>query len=309
MPGTSITRGEPEDIERFTRTPLARLALLLVTCALVWPLATHAHEAFTRLSSADLRPIAAAALLHVAMLVASALCWRRAFSACGGTVGRADACVRYGVGTFLNAVTPARAGGAVRIGLFARSLRGERAVQRSAVALMGIGFVRGAALAVLVAGAAVDGLAPLWLAAAPAALGAPALLTHRRVGAVRKHLRAADCAALFGWAALASVCRCGSIGAALVAVGVHSPVTAALIGLVGLELSALIPLAPGLAGVGGAAVAVAIAAHGVPSGTAFAGGLSFYVAEAGAGVAFGLISTAAFIAMRGAGRDVPVPVW
>src|SRR5262249_33439574 len=118
-----------------------------------------------------------------------------------------------------------------------------------------------------------------------------------------------DCAALFGWAALASVCRCGSIGAALVAVGVHSPVTAALIGLGGLELSALVPLAPGPARVCGAAVAGPMAPRRGPSGPALAGGLSFYVAEAGAGVAFGLISTAAFIAMRGAGRDVPVPVW
>jgi hypothetical protein len=114
---------------------------------------------------------------------------------------------------------------------------------------------------------------------------------------------------LFGWAALASACRCASIGAALIAVNVHSPATAAVVGLVGLELSALIPLAPGLAGVGGAAVAVAIAAHGVPSGTAFAGGLAFSVAEAAAGVAFGVIATAAFIGMRGAERDVPVPVW
>jgi uncharacterized membrane protein YbhN (UPF0104 family) len=262
------------------------------------------------LRSADLRPVVAAALLHVAMLVASALCWRRAFRACGGAVGRADACVRYGVGTFLNAVTPARAGGAVRIGLFARSLCGERTVQRSAVALMGIGSVRGAALALLVAGAAIGGLAPRWLLAAPpVALAATALLTHRRVGTVRMYLHRTDCAALFGWAAVATACRCASIGAALVAVGVHSPATAAVVGLLGLELSALIPLAPGLAGVGGGSVAVAIAAHGVPSGIAFAGGVAFYVAEACAGVAFGLVSTAAFIAMRGGERDVPVPVW
>jgi uncharacterized membrane protein YbhN (UPF0104 family) len=261
------------------------------------------------LQSADLRPVAAAALLHVGMLVASALCWRRAFRACGGAVGRTDACVRYGVGTFLNAVTPARAGGAVRIGLFARCLCGERTVQRSAVALMGIGGVRGTALALLVAGAAAGGLAPRWLIAAPAALVAAAFLAHRRVAAVRTHLRAVDCAVLFGWAALATACRCCSIGAALLAVGVPSPVTAAVIGLVGLELSALIPLAPGLAGVGGAAVAVAIAAHGVPSGTAFAGGVAFYVAEACAGVLFGVVTTAAFLAMRGGERDVPVPVW
>jgi uncharacterized membrane protein YbhN (UPF0104 family) len=309
--GTHCTRGETDDIERFARTPPARIALLIFTGALAWPLATHAHEAFTRLRSADLRPVAAAALLHVAMLVASALCWRRAFGACGGSVGRTDACVRYGVGTFLNAVSPARAGGAVRIGLFARTLGGERAAQRSAVALLGIGWMRGVALTLLVAGAAVAGVATRWLVVAPAVLAAAAFLAHRRVRAVRAHLRARVCVALLGWAALATACRYASIGAALVAVGVRSPLTAAVVGLIGLELSALIPLAPGLAGVGGAAVAVAIAAHGVPSATAFAGGVAFYVAEAGAGVAFGLVATAVFIATwrRPPACDVPVPVW
>jgi hypothetical protein len=85
-----------------------------------------------------------------------------------------------------------------------------------------------------------------------------------------------------------------------------------VIGLVGLELSALIPIAPGLAGVGGVAVAVAIAAHGVPSATALAGGVAFYVAETAAGIAFGLVATAVFIAMRGrvpVAGDVPVAVW
>lgn len=297
-----------DSIERFARTPLARTALLLLTAAIAWPLAAHAHEAFTRLRGAELKPVVAAGLLHVAMLFASALCWRRAFRACGGFVGAADACMRYGVGTFLNAVTPARAGGAVRIGLFARSLRGEHTVQRSAVALLGIGSVRGAAVTILVASAAVGGVAPSWFVAAPFVLGAAALLAHRRIGLVRAHLRREDCRALFAWAAVAAACRCATIAATLVAVGVHSPVTAAVFGLVGLELSALIPLAPGLAGVGGAAVAVALTAHGVPSATALAGGVSFYVAEAAAGIAFGIVTTAAFIIAR-ADRDVPVPVW
>jgi hypothetical protein len=160
----------------------------------------------------------------------------------------------------------------VRIGLFARSFRGERVVQRSAVALVGIGTVRGAAVALLVAGAAACGLAPRWLLLAPAVPAVAALLAHRRVNAVLTHLRVRDCGALFGWATLAAACRCASIGAPLVAVGV---------------------LAPGLAGVGGAA---------------FAGGVSFYVGEAAAGAAFGIVVTAAFVIGR-ADRDVPVPVW
>ena len=306
--GDRATPVETDFIERFARTPPARIALLLLTVAIAWPLAGHAHEAFTRLRDADLRPVAAAGLLHVAMLVASAFCWRRAFRACGGVVGGGGACVRYGVGTFLNAFTPARAGGAVRIGLFARSLHGERALQRSAVAVLSIGAARGAAVTILVAAAAAGGIAPSWFMAAPFALGAAAVLAHRRVGLVRTHLRKGDCGALFGWAALAAACRCGTIAVALVAVGVHSPVAAAVFGLVGLELSALIPLAPGLAGVGGAAVAVALSAHGVPSATAVAGGLAFYVAEGAAGVLFGVLMTAVFV-IGHTDRDVPVPVW
>jgi uncharacterized membrane protein YbhN (UPF0104 family) len=308
--GIAVAAGETECIERFALTTPARLTLLLVTGVVAWPLVTYAHEAFTRLRSVDARTVVVSALLHVAMLVASALCWRRAFGACGAAVGRRDACIRYGVGTFLNAVTPARAGGAVRIGLFAKGLRGERTVQRSAVALFGIGLVRGAAVALLVAGAAFAGMVPRWLCAAPIVIGVAAAVAHRRAAAAREHLHAEDCAVLFGWAALATICRCASICAALVAVGVHSPVTAAVAGLVGLELSALIPLTPGLAGVGGAAVAVAIAAHGVPAATATAGGLAFYVAEGGAGVAFGLVATTAFIVSRR--RATPadvVPVW
>jgi uncharacterized membrane protein YbhN (UPF0104 family) len=287
-----------------------------VAGAAAWPLVAHARDAFGLLRTADPGSIVAAGVLHVAMLVASALCWRRGFGACGGSVGCIDASLRYGVGTFLNAVTPARAGCAVRIGLFARSLDGERAMQRTTVALIAIGSMRGAVLAVLVAVAAIGGILPVWLGAAPFALAGVAALARRRLKDLRTHLGACDAAAVFGWAALAAACRWASVAAALLAVGVRSPVIAGLIGLVGLELSAFIPLAPGLAGVGGAAVAVAIAGHGVPSATAIAGGVAFYVAEAGAGVAFGLFTTTAFLLHSGtpwrsgsADGDVPVPIW
>ena len=283
------------------------MLLVLAAAGWAWPLFAHAHEGFARLRTVDIGALLAAALLHVAMLVASAMCWRHAFGAHGGHVGRADACVRYGVGTFLNAVTPARAGGAVRIGLFARSFGNESNVRRAGLALAGIGFVRVAAVTLLVAAAALAGIAPRWLVVAPFVLAAAALLARRRA-----KLHRSDAAVLFGWAALASCCRCASIVAALAAVGVDSPVSAGIVGLVGLELSSLVPLAPGIAGVGGAAVAVAIVAHGVPSATAFAGGVAFYVAEGAAGIAFGLAATASFILARqsrAAEGDVPVPVW
>jgi hypothetical protein len=75
-------------------------------------------------------------------------------------------------------------------------------------------------------------------------------------------------------------------------------VRTALIGPLGLELSGLVPLAPGLAGVGGAAVALATAAHGIPPATAVAGGVAFQVAEGAADLLFGLVATAAFLLRR-----------
>jgi hypothetical protein len=263
---------------------------------------------------------AGASLLHVAMLVASALCWRCAFRAFGGPMGTADACMRYGVGTFVNAFAPARAGGAVRIGLFARTLTGARSVHRSGTALLAIGSMRTAVTAAMLAGAAAGGLAPRWLLLAPVALVAIGVIVRARLPLLRENLDVRCVATLWAWAALAAICRCGSIAVALAAVGIRSPVAAALVGLLGLELSGLIPLAPGLAGVGGAAVAVAIRAYGVPPANAVAGGVAFYVAEAVAGIAFGAVATVGYLLTRGsarlehlpspeAERDVPLPVW
>lgn len=254
------------------------------------------------------------------MLVASALCWRRAFRAFGGRMGSADACMRYGVGTFVNAFAPARAGGAVRIGLFARTLTGARSVHRSGTALLAIGSMRTAVTAAMLAGAAAGGLAPRWLLLAPAALVVLGVTVRARLPLLRENLDFRCIATLWLWATLAAMCRCGSIAAALAAVGIRSPFAAALVGLLGLELSGLIPLAPGLAGVGGAAVAVAITAYGVPSANAVAGGVSFYVAETVAGIAFGAAATAGYLLTRGSPRlehlpspeperDLPLPVW
>jgi uncharacterized membrane protein YbhN (UPF0104 family) len=77
---------------------------------------------------------------------------------------------------------------------------------------------------------------------------------------------------------------------AVAAAGVGHDLRCGLVGLVVLECSGLVPLAPGLAGVGGAAVGLALAADGVPSTTAIAAGIAFHVAEGIAGLAFGFIA-------------------
>jgi xanthosine utilization system XapX-like protein len=290
--------GEAVNIGRLLRSPITRLLLFAAAVGAAFPLAGEAKDALLRLESANPPAVVFAGLLHVGRLVASALCWRRAFRAFGSRIGGAASCVRYGVGTFVNAVAPARAGGALRIGLFTRTLSGERTIVRSGSALVAIGSVRAASVATLLGGAAATGLAPIWFVAAPVLVLGIAVTTRSRLRLVRDHFSTRCLAVLLGWAGLAAICRCTSIIAALVAVDVPSPITAGLVGLLGLELAALVPLAPGLAGVGGAAVAVAIAAHGVPTATATAGGVTFYAAEAVAGVLYGALATAAFLVKR-----------
>jgi hypothetical protein len=101
-------RGETEIIGRLVRSPLTRILLIGAAAAAAFPLAGEAHGAVERLRAADPEQVVAAGLLHLAMLVASSLCWRRSYGAFGSRIGGADACMRYGVGTFINAVALAR---------------------------------------------------------------------------------------------------------------------------------------------------------------------------------------------------------
>jgi uncharacterized membrane protein YbhN (UPF0104 family) len=275
---------------------LTRALLIGAAVAAAFPLAGEARGAIARLQSADPEQVVAAGLLHLAMLVASSLCWRRSFGAFGSRIGGADACMRYGVGTFINAVAPARAGGAIRIGLFTRSLTGARSVQRSGTALFAIASVRAAAVTSMLAIASIFGAGPRWLLAAPVIVIVSTVCVRRRLRALKDNLDWRCAAELMGWATLAAGCRCLSIVSALAAVGVPSAFAAGVVGWLGLEVAALIPLAPGLAGVGAAGIVMAVSAHGVASATAMAGGVAFYTAEAAAGILFGAVATAVFLA-------------
>lgn len=270
--------------------------------AAAFPLAGEAQGAIERLRAAAPEQVVGAGLLHLAMLVATSLCWRRSFGAFGSQIGGADACMRYGVGTFINAVAPARAGGVVRIGLFTRSLSGEHSIQRSGTALLAIASVRATAVTSMLAIASAFGVGPRWLLAAPAVVVVLTVCARRRLRALTENLDWRCTTELLGWATLAAGCRCLSIVSALAAVGVPAPFAAGVVGWLGLELAALVPLAPGLAGVGAAGIAMAVTAHGVASATAVAGGVAFYAAEAAAGILFGAVATAVFLL-----RTTPLP--
>src|SRR5262249_60692446 len=82
--------------------------------------------------------LAAAGIAHVAMLASSSLCWRRAFVSHGALLDRQDAWCRYGTGTLVNLFAPARAGGPLRIALFARGFD-DAPPPRALLALVTIG--------------------------------------------------------------------------------------------------------------------------------------------------------------------------
>ena len=97
-----------------------------------------------------------------------------------------DACARYGVGSLVNTFVPARAGDAVRVGLFSRVLpEGEGRLQRSGGAYAALAAARGLVTGVLVVVAGFAGWISPWLLLAAvviAAAVAAVLLVARRTG-------------------------------------------------------------------------------------------------------------------------------
>lgn len=104
----------------------AAVALLALVVVLLVPNALGARidEMATRIG--DARPlwlwIAGASFLCTLVFTAGA--WRCAFRQCGAELSRTQAISRFGIGSLVNSVSPARLGDAARIALFSRSLDG-----------------------------------------------------------------------------------------------------------------------------------------------------------------------------------------
>ena len=253
---------------------------------------------------------------------AAAICafgcaWRAGLRACGADLDAPDAAARYAAGSLANAFVPAGAGGAVRIALFARTLPSceDDAVRPSdvnGVASAGIrlwtaGGVAAAVaaakaivLAVLVAAAAIEGF-PLWpvlvLAAIGAAAAALVFATRRHalrgraehaLDAFRALGRSPDAAArILGWMSVAMGARVVAAAAVAAAVGVDSPVRAALVAVPALALASVIQLTPGNVGVASGAVAVALHLQGVDVATALTVGIAFHALETAVSIVVG----------------------
>jgi uncharacterized membrane protein YbhN (UPF0104 family) len=256
------------------------LVLAVVVAAAVWPLIgppiAHAADGLGRIR---LELIVLAGALFAAAPLSCGLAWHDAIRRAGGTVGRLDACARYGVGSFVNSVAPAHLGDLVRALLLIEKLpAGSR---RRIVPWFGVMQVaRLAALVALALAAALPwSLLPL-AALVPVAL---VLATLGR-GITR----------LVCLSFLSPIAKAAAIAVILVGLDVGTPVDALAV-VPALELAALVPLTPGNVGVAGAAAAGALYAQGIPMTEAVQAGLVLHAVETAAGIAYGSVASLAWI--------------
>jgi uncharacterized membrane protein YbhN (UPF0104 family) len=251
----------------------------------------------------DAQPIwlwtAAAAFLS--SLLASASAWRSSFALCGARLSRSDAAARYALASLVNGISPVRVGSALRLALFARALPGDDRTWRTGGALGVIGAARSLVFAAVIVIAAALGAVPLWpvvvLAAFVVVTGLVAFAVRDRTPRTRvAHLVDAfreigrspvGGARIVGWVALSTVARFGGAAAIAMSLGVHAPISAALIILPALDVAGMIPLS-GNVGITSGAVAVALQAHGIDVTQAVTTGLAFHAVETAAGMAGGL---------------------
>jgi uncharacterized membrane protein YbhN (UPF0104 family) len=254
-----------------------------------------------------------AGLSFAASLAAAGLAWRVGLRTCGSGLDRGDAVSRYCVGSALNALTPARLGGAVRIGLYARTLDREGAIWTSSGLAAAIGAARAVCLLGLLVVAIVSGVLALWIVGA--VLGAIAVagglvVASQRLRSGRRVAHALDAfrelgrspralLSVIGWMGVATAARVGSATFAAASLGIHHPLTGALLVVPVVDFAATLPLTPGNAGVSSAAVAFALKAHGAASSVALSAGIALAGVETLAALIAGCASALVLFAPAG----------
>jgi uncharacterized membrane protein YbhN (UPF0104 family) len=256
------------------------------------------------LAGADRRWLWVAAACFVGSLVASAGAWRSSLVACGGGLGRADACARYGVGSLANTFMPARVGEAARVGLFSAAFPRERdgRILTTAGALAAVTAADVLTQAIVVGLAAPFGAVPVSWRAVLAGIGVVAAglvlvaLRRFRSGRIVRLLDVfrslidspGQALRLLAWSGGATAGRLLAAMAVAASLGIHDWIEAGLVMSAVVIVATALPLMPGNLGVTSAAVVVALHARGVPMGSAVAVGLTFHVVEIVAGLAFGV---------------------
>jgi uncharacterized membrane protein YbhN (UPF0104 family) len=291
---------------RLGRRSLAATAavLLALVVAVATPqlLGTRVAAAFGALDSADPKWLWLAGIGFTVAVVAAAGSWLCAIRLCGGTLTLPDACARYGAGSLVNTFVPARAGDAIRIGLFSRVLPNRERLWTTGGAFAALGAARAVVLAALIVAGSATGALPLWplfVALGLVALAATLSLRARgrdpesRAGHLLDSFRAlgrepAAAIRLVAWIAVSFAGRLAAATAVAAALGIQHPLAAAVVIVPALEVAGMIPLTPGNIGITSGAIALAFQSQGVSFTNGLAAGIAFHAVETAVGLMFGI---------------------
>jgi uncharacterized membrane protein YbhN (UPF0104 family) len=280
------------------------LILLVVAVATPQILGTRVAAALGALDGADAKWLWVAGLGFVISVGGAAASWRSAIGLCGGRVAPVDAAARFGAGSLVNTFVPARAGDAVRIGLFSRALPNKERLWTTGSAFAALSAARAVVLGVLVIIGAAAGVVPLWPLAIALGLVAAAIAISIKVRGRQANGRLAHLLDAFralgtnpaaglrmvAWLALSTLGRIAAATAVAAALSIHHPLAAALVIIPALDVAGLIPLTPGNVGVTSAAIAIAFQAQGVSFTNGLAAGIAFHAVETAVGIMYGLAS-------------------
>jgi uncharacterized membrane protein YbhN (UPF0104 family) len=234
-------------------------------------------------------------------LVCSARAWHAGLSACGSASTGTDVTARYAVGSLVNSFAPAHAGGAVRVGLFSRTLGGDDTVLRTCGVGAAVGAARALGLAAFVVAAAAVGRVPLWPAPIVVAAVVAAVVTGVRLSTrVAGHVAAAlevfrrprTGLEVGRWVGYSLAARLAATIALVAALGIPSAASVALVLLTAIALAGLLPLTPGNIVAGAGAAALALHGTGMGSVDGLALGMTFQAVETCTAILLGLAGTA-----------------
>jgi uncharacterized membrane protein YbhN (UPF0104 family) len=294
---------------------LVGLAALVAVATMPQLLGSKVSAALAALAGADPRWLAIGAGAFGVSFLASVAAWRAALAASGGEICPRQAAARIGVGCLVNAVAPAKLGDAAKVALLAKAIEGRDRLWTVGGVYAGLGAAHGLVLAGLVVAASATGAVPLWpvfvLCAAVAVIAGVALSSrwrgHHRLehlfGAVAALARSPRAgAAVLGWTAVSSLARVGAAAAVGAALGLPSPLLAALVILPAMDLAGTIPLTPGNIGVASGAAALALQSRGIGVTDAIGVGIAIQALQTTVSVAAGTVGALYLARPNGAAR-------
>jgi len=273
---------------------LAGTAAAAALGALSLPLlGRHLTSTFHVLADASRPWLACSFLAFLGAFVCTVGAWRSALSAAGARLCPRQAAARLGIGSMVNAFTPAKLGDAVKITLCARAIDAPDRMWTATGTYTALAAARSLTLAGLVVAASATHALPIWpvfllvgsaAVVALVAVGSARFRSHHRIASFLAGVAAlaTDRRALRGvalWTIGMQLFRFAGTVAAVFAFGLPHPLLAALVILPALDLAGAVPLTPGSFGIGGGAVAVALASRGIGMADALATGLAIQGVE------------------------------